>query len=90
MAPKVVMLIARQYNVHHNRRGRWFVVSEQGATILWRLCVWEGKMSPFPKKDVKIIPTKIGDIVHTNLCGPFSSKSMGGASYDISLKYDHS
>jgi len=24
-----VMLIARQYNVDHNRRGRWFVVSEQ-------------------------------------------------------------
>lgn len=50
----------------------------------------KAKWSPFPKKDVKIIATKIGDIVHNNLCGPFNSKSMGGASYDISLKYDHS
>jgi hypothetical protein len=45
-----VMLIARQYNVDHNRRGRWFVVSEQGATILWRLCVWESKMKSISKE----------------------------------------
>jgi hypothetical protein len=44
-----VMLIVRQYNVHHNRRSRWFVVSEQGATILLWLCVWEGKMKSISK-----------------------------------------
>ncbi len=50
------------------------------------MCLGRQNEIHLQKKDVKIRVVKIVDIVHIKLCGPFNTKSKGGASYYIILK----
>lgn len=51
----------------------------------------KGKMvkAPFPEKDA-ISSQNVLDLVHTDVCGPFSTKSAGGAKYFVTFIDDFS
>lgn len=48
-----------------------------------------GKAHKLPfKKNIEKISSNPGEFIHTNLCGPMSVESLGGANYFLTFKDD--
>jgi hypothetical protein len=56
----------------------------------WIGCVM-GKMhcSPFPWANTRVKAAAIGQLTHTDVCGPMSTGTVGGALYYVLFKNDH-
>ena len=54
-------------------------------------CCVLGKQHRLPfKKSIKMRKTRVGELIHADLCGPMPTDSVGGSKYFLLLKDDHS